>query len=99
MDVLSVTIAQFQALIRERYYETDRRRGAAATWLWLTEEFGELASAVGNAVKGEPDPANLREEFADVLAWLATIANVLDVDLEEAITEKYLKDGGPRGTK
>lgn len=96
---MSMTIAEFQALIRERYYETDHRRGAAATWLWLSEEFGELAHAVGHALKGEPDPANLREEFADVLAWLTTIANILDVDLEEAIREKYVKGGGPRGTK
>jgi len=94
-----MTIAEFQTLIRDRYLETDRRRGAAATWLWLSEEFGELASAIGQAEKGEPDHANLREEFADVLAWLTTLANVLGVDLEEAIREKYLKDGGPRGTK
>jgi len=94
-----MTIADFQALIRDRYLETDRKRGAAATWLWLSEEFGELASAIGKAEKGEPDLANLREEFADVLAWLTTLANVLGVDLEQAIREKYLKDGGPRGTK
>lgn len=94
-----MTIAEFQDHIRERYLETDRQRGAAATWLWLCEEFGELASAIASAEKGEPDHANLREEFADVLAWLTTLANVLNVDLEQAISEKYVKDGGPRGTK
>ncbi|MBM4113247.1 MAG: nucleotide pyrophosphohydrolase [Phycisphaerae bacterium] len=94
-----LTIAQFQALIRERYLATDRARGAAATWLWLCEEFGELAHAVAKAQKGERDDANLREEFADVIAWLTTIANVLDVDLERALREKYLRSGGPKGTK
>ena len=94
-----MTIAEFQALIRERYLETDRRRGAVATFLWLTEEIGELASAIASSEKGEPDHANLREEFADVLAWLTTIANILEVDLEQAIAEKYLRNGGPRGTK
>ncbi len=94
-----LTVAGFQALIRERYLATDRARGAAGTWLWLCEEFGELAHAVAKAQKGERDDANLREEFADVLAWLATIANILEVDLEEALREKYMTGGGPRGTK
>jgi len=94
-----LTLADFQAFIRERYFETDRARGAAGTWLWLSEEFGELAHAIGKAQKGERDDANLHEEFADVLAWLATLANVLEVDLEQAIREKYLRGGGPRGTK
>lgn len=94
-----MTIAEFQALIRDRYYESDRARGAAGTWLWLSEEFGELASAIGQAEKGQADRANLREEFADVMAWLTTLANILEVDLEQAIAEKYLAGGGPRGTK
>ena len=29
------------------------------------------------------------EEFADVLAWLTTIANVANVDLTAAIAKKY----------
>lgn len=94
-----LTLAAFQALIRERYFETDQARGAAGTWLWLSEEFGELAHAIAKAQKGERDDANLREEFADVLAWLATLANVLEVDLEAAVREKYLRGGGPKGTK
>ena len=42
---------------------------------------------------------NLRDEFADVLAWLATLANITGVDLTQAIHDKYIKDGGPEGTK
>jgi NTP pyrophosphatase (non-canonical NTP hydrolase) len=42
---------------------------------------------------------NLAEEFADVLAWLATLANITGIDLTQAIHDKYIKDGGPEGTK
>jgi NTP pyrophosphatase (non-canonical NTP hydrolase) len=76
-----VEIREFQQLIDRMYSDKDRARGAAKTFLWLAEEFGELAKAVA---KGD-DPANLREEFADVFAWLVTLANVENVDLEEAI--------------
>ena len=92
-------IAEFQQLIRERYYATDSARGAAATFLWFTEECGELAHAIGRLERGDGDQANLREEFADVLAWLATLANVTGVDLTEAVREKYVHGQGPRGVK
>lgn len=73
-------IGEFQALIDRMYSDKDRRRGAAKTFLWFAEEVGELASAIA-----KDDPANLKEEFADVLAWLVTLANVEGVDLEEAV--------------
>lgn len=74
-------IREFQQLIDRMYSDKDRARGAAKTFLWFVEEVGELASAI--AKKG--DPAHLTSEFADVLAWLVTLANVEAVDLEEAI--------------
>lgn len=92
-------IAEFQQLIRDRYYATDSARGAPATYLWFIEEVGELAHAIANKERGKPDQANLEEEFADVVAWLATLANITGVDLEKAIHDKYLKDGGPEGFK
>lgn len=92
-------LSEFQQLIRERYFATDSARGAAATFLWFAEEVGELAHAIGRQQRGDGDQANLQEEFADVLAWLATLANILDVDLEQAVDVKYLKQGGPKGTK
>ena len=92
-------IAEFQQLIRDRYFATDSARGAPGTFLWLTEEFGELAEAIARRERGDGDQENLNEEFADVLAWLATLANITDVDLTEAINAKYLKDGGSKGTK
>ena len=81
----SVNLRDFQALIRNMYYEKDLQRGIPGTFMWLMEEIGELASALqsGN------DRENLEEEFADVLAWLTTIANVAQIDLAQAIHKKY----------
>ena len=93
------TLRDFQALIRERYFKTDSARGVPATFLWFMEEVGELSEAFGKRERGDGDDANLREEFADVMAWLATLANITGVDLADAIHEKYLADGGPEGTK
>ena len=92
-------IAEFQSLIRDRYHATDAARGVPGTFLWLSEEVGELAHALGRREQGREDRENLAEEFADVMAWLATLANVCEIDLTEAIEAKYLADGGPRGTK
>jgi NTP pyrophosphatase (non-canonical NTP hydrolase) len=92
-------ISQFQQLIRDKYYATDKARGAPGTYLWFVEEVGELAHAIANRERGKLDQANLEEEFADVLAWLATLANICDVDLTKAIADKYIKDGGPEGYK
>ena len=79
-----VGLRELQELIRAMYFDKDVARGAEGTFMWLMEEVGELAAALR-----EPDPANLRAEFADVLAWLATIANVTGVDLAQAILNKY----------
>lgn len=68
------------------YSDRDRQRGAAKTYLWFIEEVGELASAIA---QGQPHDQKAAE-FADVLAWLATLANVEGVDLQAAI-EKYVK--------
>ncbi len=95
-------IAEFQQLIRERYYATDSARGAAGTFLWFAEEVGELAKAIGKQQRGDSPAANhveLEDEFADVLAWLATLANVTGVDLDVAVRKKYVEGGGPKGTK
>ena len=86
MDASALTLRDFQRLISERYEETDRARGTAKTFLWFIEEVGELATALNG-----DDRANLQEEFADVLAWLCTLANINDVDLAAAVAEKYLR--------
>ncbi|MGE3180820.1 MAG: MazG nucleotide pyrophosphohydrolase domain-containing protein [Phycisphaerae bacterium] len=83
-------IGEFQQLIETMYSAKDRERGSAKTFLWFAEEVGELASAIA----GKTDRANLEEEFADVLAWLVTLANVEGVDLEHAI-RKFTAEGCP----
>lgn len=80
----AITLRDFQQLIREMYLEKDVARGIDGTFMWLMEEVGELASAL----RGGSHDERL-EEFADVLAWLATIANVAGVDLAEAVARKY----------
>ena len=77
----------FQDFIRKRYYARDSERGTAGTFLWFMEEIGELASALAGS-----DPQAKEEEFADVLAWLCTLANINDVDLATAV-EKYTVRG------
>lgn len=92
-------IAEFQQMIRDRYFATDSKRGVPGTYLWFSEEIGELAEALARRERGDGNDANLSEEFADVLAWLATLANICEIDLEKAIDQKYIVDGGPDGTK
>jgi NTP pyrophosphatase (non-canonical NTP hydrolase) len=80
----SISFADFQALIRGMYFEKDRARGIDGTFMWLMEEVGELAAALR-----EGTPEEQAAEFADVLAWLTTIANVAEIDLTAAVRKKY----------
>jgi NTP pyrophosphatase (non-canonical NTP hydrolase) len=82
-------IEKFQELIAGIYLEKDGRRGAWGTFGWLVEELGELSRAMRD---GDRDP--LRGEFADVLAWLASLANLYEIDLGEVVV-KYA-DGCPK---
>ena len=77
-------LAELQELIDKMYSDKDRERGTAATFLWLSEEIGELAAALREGTHEEQC-----EEFADVLAWLVTLANVNSVDLTKAMVAKY----------
>jgi NTP pyrophosphatase (non-canonical NTP hydrolase) len=79
-----LTLGALQEQIRRMYGAKDEARGDAATFLWLTEEFGELATALRSGSDEE-----LALEMADVLAWLATLANVRGIDLEAAVVRKY----------
>src|SRR5260370_23996955 len=79
-----VSIWQVQEMIRTAYGAKDRQRGVEGTFMWFMEEIGELATALRSGTAQER-----AEEFADVLAWLATLANVVDVDLESAVQAKY----------
>lgn len=80
-----LTLRDLQQLIRDMYGDKDAARGVEGTFMWLMEEVGELAAALRD---GSPHE-ELAKEFADVLAWLTTIANVAGVDLDTAIRLKY----------
>jgi NTP pyrophosphatase (non-canonical NTP hydrolase) len=79
-----ISLADFQHLIQRMYFEKDAARGVDGTFMWLMEEVGELAAALREGTREEQ-----AAEFADVLAWLTTIANVAGVDLSEAVRRKY----------
>ncbi len=79
-----MTIEDLQALIEKMYSHKDRARGAPITFMWFMEEVGELAAALRESPKEE-----LAAEFADVLAWLVTLANISDIDLTAALHAKY----------
>jgi NTP pyrophosphatase (non-canonical NTP hydrolase) len=81
---MAFTLAQLQQVIRETFDAKDRRRGVEGTFMWFMEEVGELAAALRSGTAAER-----AEEFADVLAWLATMANAVNVDLEAAVAAKY----------
>jgi NTP pyrophosphatase (non-canonical NTP hydrolase) len=80
----SLSLADLQALIDRMYSRKDQARVVDGTFMWLMEEVGELAAALRSGTKEE-----LAAEFADVLAWLATIANVAEIDLNAAVMKKY----------
>jgi NTP pyrophosphatase (non-canonical NTP hydrolase) len=79
-----LSLNDFQRLIREMYFEKDQARGIDGTFMWLMEEVGELAASLR-----EGSPEEQAMEFADVLAWLTTIANVAGIDLADALHKKY----------
>jgi NTP pyrophosphatase (non-canonical NTP hydrolase) len=79
-----ITFAEFQQLIRDMYLKKDIARGVDGTFMWFMEEVGELAAALRDG-----SAENRAEEFADVIAWLTTMANVVGVDLTQAVARKY----------
>ena len=83
-DHQQVAFADFQQLIRNMYLEKDLARGIDGTFMWFMEEVGELAAALRDGSHEDK-----MEEFADVIAWLTTMANVVGVNLSEAVTRKY----------
>ena len=77
-------IREFQNSIRQIYLARDAKRGTDRTFLWFLEEIGELTRAYRRGQRED-----IGQEMADVMAWLASIANLLDVDLEEEFSKKY----------
>jgi len=77
-------IREFQKLMKELYFHRDFKRGPFKTFAWLVQEIGELSRALLDG-----DKKTTKEEIGDVFAWLASLCNVLDIDLEESATQKY----------
>ena len=73
-------LSEFQQVIETMHSAKDRKRGSAGTFLWFMEEVGELAAAIG-----EESHEAKEGEFADVLAWLVTLANIEGIDLNKAV--------------
>ncbi|PIY49257.1 MAG: nucleotide pyrophosphohydrolase [Armatimonadetes bacterium CG_4_10_14_3_um_filter_66_18] len=78
-----MAIREFQQLIEAIYFAKDSGRGVESTFMWFVEEVGELAEALRSGTVEQ-----LEEEFADVAAWLATLASLKGIDLETAV-RKY----------
>lgn len=79
-------LSALQQLVKERYFKTDSERGIFHTALWFHEEVGELSSAIASG-----DKENAKEEFADVLMWLLTLANLMEVNIQQAV-DTYLEN-------
>jgi NTP pyrophosphatase (non-canonical NTP hydrolase) len=77
-------IHEFQEMMRRLYLHRDSDRGVKGTYKWLADELGELEKALK-----ENDKEAAEKEFADVLAWLASLANITGIDLERAAVNKY----------
>jgi NTP pyrophosphatase (non-canonical NTP hydrolase) len=86
-----VDLREFQREIADTFQQRDAARGLMGTFGWFVEEVGELATALREEAPASPAQA---EEFADCLAWLASLANLTGVDLEVAM-KKYA-GGCPR---
>ena len=80
-------ISDFQKLMKDLYIHQDSKRGVEKTFIWLVEEVGELASTLKQGA--ELDLKKISEEMADIIAWMSSLANLLEIDLEKALYDKY----------
>jgi NTP pyrophosphatase (non-canonical NTP hydrolase) len=77
-------IREFQEMMKKIYFQRDSKRGTKGIIDWLVDEVEELREAIEIGNRKE-----IEKEFADVIAWLASLANVIGIDLEDATLEKY----------
>jgi NTP pyrophosphatase (non-canonical NTP hydrolase) len=79
-------VSEFQKLIAQLYLKKDKARGLHKTFVWLVEEVGELASLIKLS---KVNIKSIKDELADIIAWTVSVANILDIDIEEALIDKY----------
>jgi NTP pyrophosphatase (non-canonical NTP hydrolase) len=77
-------IHEFQEMMKRLYFHRDTERGIKGTINWLADELEELREAIERN-----DKEATEKEFADVIAWLASLANITGIDLERAAIKKY----------
>lgn len=77
-------IHEFQEMMKRLYFHRDSEHGVKGTYEWLVDEVTELGEAIE-----EEDIEAAEKEFADVIAWLSSLANITGIDLEKAAIEKY----------
>jgi NTP pyrophosphatase (non-canonical NTP hydrolase) len=77
-------ISEFQNMMKRLYFHRDSERGIDGTLDWLVDEVEELREALK-----EDDTKAIENEFADVFAWLASLANIVNIDLEKSALSKY----------
>ena len=68
----------------------------------LSEEIGEIASEIKRLWSKNYDDFSrdrLKEEIADVLVLLAALAAEFDIDIEQAVVEKFFQKDGTREWK
>jgi NTP pyrophosphatase (non-canonical NTP hydrolase) len=91
--------------MKELYFNNDEKRGIPISFLWFMEEIGELSEAIRKyltqkeSIESKKTPSSnksnleykndIQEEMADVVAWLCSLANLLEIDLETAMHRKY----------
>ena len=78
-------IHEFQEMMRQLYFKRDFERGINGTFNWLIDEVEELGEEIRKGIDREAT----EKEFADVIAWLASLANIMGIDLEKATLNKY----------
>lgn len=68
----------------------------------LSEEVGEIAGELKRLWSKNYDdfsPERLKEEIADAFVLLAALANQFDIDIEQAVIEKFLEKDNKRDWK
>jgi NTP pyrophosphatase (non-canonical NTP hydrolase) len=78
-------IHEFQEMMCKLYFKRDCERELIGTYEWLVDEVAEL----GEELRKGTDREASEREFADVIAWLASLANITGIDLERATINKY----------
>lgn len=56
--------------------------------LWMTEEFGEVISAIRKGHSKEL----IAGEIGDLSAWIISLCNILDIDFEKALESTLNKE-------